>query len=46
MIIIMASLIICGDITFAQVPLASKPGVKARLEILGYDENGIPFPEK
>ncbi|MGW8823368.1 CD1375 family protein [Paenibacillus lautus] len=43
MIIVMASLIIWGDITFAQVPDKSKDDVKARLETLGYDENGQPL---
>jgi hypothetical protein len=43
MIIIMASLIIYGDITFAQVPAASKSAVKSRLGTLGYDENGSPL---
>lgn len=43
MIIVMASLIIYGDITFAQVPSGSKNAVKARLETLGYDETGTPL---
>lgn len=43
MVIVMASLIIWGDITFAQVPDKSKDDVKARLATLGYDENGQPL---
>ncbi|MEK3658180.1 hypothetical protein NSQ29_01295 [Paenibacillus sp. FSL F4-0236] len=43
MIIVMASLIIYGDITIAQVPAGSKAAVKARLETLGYDESGAPL---
>ncbi|WP_342477799.1 hypothetical protein NYE24_00640 [Paenibacillus sp. FSL H7-0350] len=43
MIIVMASLILWGDITFGQVPNNSKELVKERLEILGYDENGQPI---
>ncbi|WP_262360926.1 hypothetical protein [Gorillibacterium timonense] len=39
----MASLIIYGDITFAQVPLKMKAGVKVRLAELGYDEKGQPI---
>ncbi|WP_143767421.1 hypothetical protein [Paenibacillus odorifer] len=43
MIIVMASLIIYGDITIAQVPTGSKAAVKTRLATLGYDENGTPL---
>lgn len=43
MIIVMTSLVIWGDITFAQVPDKSKDDVKARLATLGYDENGQPL---
>ncbi|MEK4474359.1 hypothetical protein NSQ91_14175 [Paenibacillus sp. FSL R7-0048] len=43
MIIVMASLIIYGDITIAQVPTGSKAAVKMRLATLGYDENGTPL---
>lgn len=43
MVIVMASLIIWGDITFAQVPAGSKEAVKNRLATLGYDENGQPL---
>ncbi|MEK3735718.1 hypothetical protein NYE47_00960 [Paenibacillus sp. FSL H7-0941] len=43
MIIVMASLIIYGDITIAQVPTGSKAAVKKRLATLGYDENGTPL---
>ncbi|WP_172963888.1 hypothetical protein [Paenibacillus sp. Cedars] len=43
MVIVMASLIIWGDITFAQVPAGSKDEVKNRLATLGYDENGQPL---
>ena len=42
-VIVMASLIIYGDITFEQVPAASKSAVKARLEILGYGTGGKPL---
>jgi hypothetical protein len=44
MIIVMASLIIYGDITIVQVPAGSKAAVKARLATLGYDESGAPLP--
>ncbi|WP_438431983.1 CD1375 family protein [Gorillibacterium sp. sgz500922] len=44
MIIVMASLILYGDITFAQVPVKSQPAVKAHLNSLGYDEHGQPLP--
>lgn len=44
MVIVMASLIIYGDITFDQVPASSKNAVRARLNTLGYDENGQPLP--
>lgn len=43
MIVVMAALIVYGDITFSQVPLKSKDAVKARLVVLGYDENGQPL---
>lgn len=43
MVLIMVSLIIYGDITFAQVPTTSKAAVKAKLQTLGYDENGTPL---
>ncbi len=43
MIIVMASLIIYGDITISQVPTGSKAAVKARLATLGYDETGAPL---
>jgi len=47
MVIVMASLIIYGDITFTQVPAKSQAAVKARLNSLGYDENGQPLaPEQ
>lgn len=45
MVIVMASLIIWGDITFGQVPTGSKPAVKARLATLGYDESGQMLSE-
>jgi hypothetical protein len=44
MVIVMASLIIYGDIKFAQVPSSSKVAVKSRLATLGYDENGELLP--
>ncbi|MEO3948027.1 hypothetical protein [Gorillibacterium sp. CAU 1737] len=43
MVIVMASLIIYGDITFSQVPINSQPAVKARLESLGYGTDGQPL---
>ena len=43
MIIVMATLIIYGDITFAQVPTGSKSSVKTKLAAMGYDENGSPL---
>ncbi len=42
-VIVMASLIIYGDITFEQVPTSSQKAVKDRLEILGYDTDGKPL---
>jgi hypothetical protein len=46
MILVMASLIIYGDITIAQVPAASKGAVRAKLLALGYDETGAPLPKE
>ncbi|WP_438349945.1 CD1375 family protein [Paenibacillus sp. FA6] len=43
MIVVMAALIVYGDITFSQVPDKSKVAVRARLVVLGYDENGQPI---
>lgn len=43
MVVVMAALIVYGDITFAQVPSNSKDAVKSRLGVLGYDENGQPL---
>ncbi|MCI1776777.1 MAG: hypothetical protein LKI04_22460 [Paenibacillus lautus] len=43
MVIVMASLIIWGDITFAQVPAGSMEAVRNHLATLGYDENGQPL---
>lgn len=43
MVVVMAALIVYGDITFDQIPSKSKDAVKMRLGVLGYDENGQPL---
>jgi len=42
-VIVMASLIIYGDITIDQVPAASQKAVKDRLKVLGYGIDGKPL---
>ena len=42
MVALYVALIINGRRTFAQVPAKFKEAVKADLEALGLDENGVP----